>query len=106
MNATRRPAHPNNTRGRQVLSDLSCLLGCRQRDALTLIKAAICRLFPRQAESRDTAGATNYQLFWKRNLSGVEYESGFVCPDSESHSLAGVRLVALGAKDRHLSCYF
>lgn len=80
--------------------------GMQERDALTLIKAAICRLFPRQAESHGTAGATSYQLFWKWNLSLVKYESGFVCSDSESQSLAGVRLVALDAKDKHLSCYF
>lgn len=109
-NTEDRPAVPNETQGLQVLSDLNCLLGPSHGDGLTLIKAAICWLWPRQAESRGAADATNYQLFWKWNLSGVECESVsascFVCPGSESASLALIRLITVDARERHLPWYF
>lgn len=43
----------------------------------TSIKSAICWLSPRTpgCTSHSTADATNYQLFWKLNLSGLEHES-------------------------------
>lgn len=109
-NTEDRPAVPNETQGLQVLSDLNGLLGPSHGDGLTLIKAAICWLWPRQAESRGAADATNYQLFWKWNLSGVECESVsascFVCPGSESASLALIRLITVDARERHLPWYF
>lgn len=42
----------------------------------TLIKSAICWLSPHATAcvSHGTADATNYQLFWKWNLSGHEHE--------------------------------
>lgn len=74
---------------------------------LTLIKAAICWLFPRQAEPRGAADATNincsgneiYQALNTRAFPPVE----FVCPDSEPQSLAGI---TLDARDGPPPSYF